>query len=178
MREVDPNQPVTPNTGVISNQGEVSTQPVVNNAQPVVNNEPVANTQPVVDNTTTTQDKKETNTNNDLPNYTSMFTKDQIEKGKVMGIISYISVIALVVYFLEKNNPYVQFHAKQGLNLFIYEAIFYSADAILSGFLPFFGFIAYIGEIALAVLSLFGIVYAINGEARGLPVIDKIAIVK
>jgi len=116
--------------------------------------------------------------NNEVTNHTSKFSKEEIEKGRTMSIVSYLSILVLIPYFSERNNKYVVFHAKQGMNLFIYEILLYAIDNIVSGFLPAIGFIAYIGLMFLFVLSILSIVYVINGEARELPILEKIKIIR
>ena len=114
----------------------------------------------------------------DFKSHTKEFTKEQIEKGKVMSLLSYLSVLVLIPYFTEKTNPYVKFHAKQGINIFIYEAIFAAADAFISPISAFFGFITYVGSLALAVCSIIGLVFVLTDEAKEIPFLDKISIVK
>lgn len=115
---------------------------------------------------------------NELKNYTSLFTKEEIESGRTMSIISYISVLVLIPYFNKGKNKYVDWHAKQGMNIFIYEALLFCFDKIISPFLPGIGFLGYIGIVFLTILSLISIIYVISGEARELPIIDKIKIIR
>ena len=95
-----------------------------------------------------------------------------------MSVLSYLSVLALIPYFTEKNNPYVKFHAKQGMNIFIYEAILSALDGFLTPFTGLFGFVAYLGLVAFAILSIIGLVFALTGEAKEVPFLSKIAIIK
>ena len=41
-----------------------------------------------------------------------------------MGIIAYFSLLALIPYFCEKKNKFVVYHAKQGMNLLIFETAY------------------------------------------------------
>ena len=125
------------------------------------------------------QNQNNTNNNqNEFVNHTNEFTKEQIESGKLMSVLSYLSVLALIPYFTEKNNPYVKFHAKQGMNIFIYEAILSALDSFLTPFTGLFGFVAYLGLVAFAILSIIGLVFALTGEAKEVPFLNKIAIIK
>jgi len=49
--------------------------------------------------------------------------KKDIEENKVAAALSYVWILCLVPLFLKKNSKFCQFHAKQGLLLFIVEVI-------------------------------------------------------
>ena len=61
----------------------------------------------------------------DLKETTEQYDKQDIEKGKLMSILSYFGILCLISYFTEKDNKYVRFHAIQGLNLFLISVIYY-----------------------------------------------------
>ena len=110
---------------------------------------------------------------NDVKDSSKNFTKKEKEDGKVMAILAYIGILCLIPYFAEKNNKYVHYHAVQGINLFILEIIAYAATGIL-----FFGFLAYIVSVISFILSIIGIVNVCNGEAKELPLIKGIKLIK
>ena len=118
----------------------------------------------------------------DVKDDTELFDKKDIESGKVMAILAYIGILCLIPYFAEKNNKFVVYHAKQGLNLFIIEIIATAAVSMLSIVLFFLFFVG--GLIGLAVsagsfaLSIIGIVNVCNGKAKELPIINKFKIIK
>lgn len=105
------------------------------------------------------------------------FTKKEIEDGKIMSILCYIPIFVLIPYFSEDNNKYMKYHAKQGVNLFIWEIIF----AVATSFFDF-SFLSDILDfvIGLAILALIaiGIINVTNGKAKELPVINKLKFVK
>lgn len=112
-------------------------------------------------------------------------TKD-VEDNKVMGILAYIWLFALIPYFMGKESPYATFHGKQGLNLAIIETavgFVLGIIAAIIGFIPFIGWI-FAGLISLVSLafcltfSIIGIVYACGNTAKELPILGKIKIVK
>lgn len=119
---------------------------------------------------------------NDVKDDSSKFDKKDIEAGKVMGILSYIGILALIPYFAEKDNKYVVYHAKQGLNLFICELICGIALSILNSLIWRIWIISSLLETAYGlvafVLSIMGIVNVCNGKAKELPVINKFKIIK
>jgi len=91
------------------------------------------------------------------------------KKGKNIGM----AVVAYIIFFIPlltdaKNDPFVKYHVKQGLVLFIFGvAIWFVINVI-----PVFGLvIAPILNVALLVLLILGIVNAVNGVEKPLPLI-------
>ncbi len=102
------------------------------------------------------------------------FSEKEKEDGKVMAILSYISLLSLIPYFTEKENKWVRFHAIQGVNLLIIEAIF-----MVIGMIPLLGWvIKWIGNIIVIILSIIGIVNVCNGETKELPIVGGIKFIK
>jgi uncharacterized membrane protein len=99
------------------------------------------------------------------------FSEKEKEDGKVMAILSYISLLSLIPYFTEKENKWVRFHAIQGVNLLIIEAIFMVIGMI--GWV-----IGWICNIIVLVLSIIGIVNVCNGETKELPIVGGIKFIK
>lgn len=127
-----------------------------------------------------------------LKDDTAKFSKEEAEDGKVMGVISYL--IPFVPYFAEKNNKFVRYHAKQGMNLmivyFMYVFLQIATSFIKVRRTIYYGRVEYwitpwwidlpLKIILLCILALmvWGIVDVCNGKARRLPVLDKIKIIK
>ena len=88
-----------------------------------------------------------------------------------MAVIAYIGILFLVPLLAAKNSPFAQFHAKQGMVLFI-------AYIILSAvwIVPFLGWlVGAAGGILLFVLMIMGIVNAASGKKVQLPIIGQFA---
>ena len=85
----------------------------------------------------------------------------------VLGVLAYINILAVPIYIASKSHPFLRFHAKQGLVLFVYFAI-----VTFSLYLPLFPWIFY-------AFYLFGIVWGvvniILGRERAIPIIGKLA---
>lgn len=94
------------------------------------------------------------------------------ENLNAMALISYIGILAIVPFLAKEEDQFVKFHARQGLTLFIGEAItWFIAVAI-----PFAGFIAAnLLGIVWVVLSIIGIINVVNGKKEKLPVIGDLA---
>ena len=127
------------------------------------------------------------------------YKDEEIDSYRGLAALSYIGPLALIPYLKGKDNKYAYYHAVQGMNLLlvwiIYTVLaiaFYqikvtkSCSYILGEFIskcetttPWwirfpFGIIGF----ALFILSVIGIIYALFGKAKKLPVIDKVNIIK
>ena len=118
------------------------------------------------------------NNNIDFEDHTKEYSQEEIKAGRVMSILAYLSILALIPFFMERKNKYVVFHAKQGMNLFIYEAILYMIDSVTESFMPALSFVAYFFELVFLVYSMVGIIYVVRNSARDLPYLSKIKIIK
>lgn len=102
------------------------------------------------------------------------FSEKEKEDGKIMAILSYIGFLSLIPYLAEKDNKWVKYHAIQGVNLLIIEAILYAVKMI-----PLLGWIVgWLGSIVTLVISIIGIINVCNGEAKELPIVGKIKFIK
>ncbi len=89
------------------------------------------------------------------------------QENKAIALLSYISILFLIPLLSKKDSPFCQFHAKQGLVLFIIE--------IVGWFLtPFFGLGVLVNLVAL-ILMIMGIINVLNGETKKLPLIGDFA---
>ena len=109
---------------------------------------------------------------NKTADITEQFDKDDIEKNKVMGLLAYI--LFFIPLLAAKDSPFARYHANQGLVLFL-AAILSSVILII----PILGWIiAPILSIVITVLAVIGIINALNGKAKELPIIGKFKILK
>ena len=109
---------------------------------------------------------------NNTKDTTDQFDKDDIEKNKAMGLLAYI--LFFIPLLAAKNSPFARYHANQGLVLFICGLI-----SSLVWIIPILGWIiAPILSIVITVLAVIGIINALNGKAKKLPIIGKFKILK
>lgn len=124
-------------------------------------------------------DQNPLNNLNDTPNATDAYTRQDIESNKGMAVLSYFSILVLIPVFAAKNSPFARFHANQGLILFVIEAILWVVSMVL-GWIPIIGWLLSIAiwvlELGLLALSILGIVNAIQGQAKELPILGVIRI--
>ena len=86
-----------------------------------------------------------------------------------------MAVVAYILFFIPlltdaKDDPFVKYHVHQGLVLFL-AWILTSVVAMM----PFIMFVAYLIHIGLIVLFVIGILHAVHGEEKPLPLIGQFA---
>lgn len=93
-------------------------------------------------------------------------------KNTGMAIVAYIIFFVPLLVEGAKNDPFVKYHVKQGLALLLLSV----AVSILGSIIPFIGWfiILPVGSIFVLVLLIMGIVNAVNGVEKPLPVIGSI----
>lgn len=104
---------------------------------------------------------------------------------KGITYLSYLGILALIPFMTEKDDEFVQFHAKQGLNLFIFEIIGAVVLNILSFVTSIFWFlsivislISWIVSLLFLIVTVIGIINVSKGLKTPLPVIGSIQIIK
>jgi uncharacterized membrane protein len=104
---------------------------------------------------------------------------------KTMSILAYILFFVPLLTGAYKQSEAVKFHTNQGTVLFITAAIYGVAYSILSMvliFIPYVGWalIAILGlcSLGIAALCIIGIINAVQGQCKPLPLIGKITIIK
>jgi uncharacterized membrane protein len=89
----------------------------------------------------------------------------------VMGILAYIGPLVIVSYLVAKNEPFVKFHIKQGLVLFVLSVIlWFLLSSPLAFVLYMFSWVIFP---VLFVFSVIGIVNVVKGEEKPLPLIGR-----
>lgn len=115
----------------------------------------------------------------DTPDHTAELDPKDIEQNNIMALFCYLGILVLIPLFAVKNSRYCRFHANQGLVSTII-SIAIGVTSVLLGGLVHWVFDILFAPVALAVLALqvLGIIYAIQGKARELPIIGKIKLLK
>jgi uncharacterized membrane protein len=89
-----------------------------------------------------------------------------------MALISYLGILFIVPLLTDaKNDPFVKFHIKQGLTLFLMEMTLVFVAAV-----PFIGFLLalFAGPVSL-LFTILGIINAATGKTKELPLIGSLA---
>ncbi|MBX9449751.1 MAG: hypothetical protein KL787_08565 [Taibaiella sp.] len=98
---------------------------------------------------------------------------NSILDGKTTAIISYLTLIGLIIAFVqnsEKKNPFANFHIRQSLGLMCT-----GLALSLINIIPLLGWIiCIVGMFVLLVLWIMGLLNAINGKETPVPVIGNL----
>ncbi|MDR1829471.1 MAG: zinc-ribbon domain-containing protein, partial [Candidatus Fibromonas sp.] len=119
------------------------------------------------------------------------------EQNKGMAAIAYFLFFVPIITGDHKRSPFVMFHTNQGMVLFItYVAMWIASSILVSilyrvfaaaiyrsplgswGLLSLFGLITPLFSIVMLVLFIIGIVNALNGRMKPLPIIGRITLIK
>lgn len=94
-----------------------------------------------------------------------------VQDGKMMAIISYITVIGTLIAFImnqNKQNPFTSFHIRQAIGIFLL--------GLIANFLhryTNFGTIDVILAIGVFILWIIGLIGAIQGEEKTVPLLGE-----
>ena len=132
------------------------------------------------------------------PDTTSEFDPEDIALNNRLSFLSYIGALVLVPIFCVKKSKFARYHANQGLILFIvefaYGVIQMILDLILKAIFPLhysltlslvrnpayyiISVLLSLAWVALIFLNVTGIINAVKGKAKELPIIGKFKILK
>ncbi len=135
---------------------------------------------------------------NNTADSTGKCDEKDINDNKGIAILSYFGPLVLVPLLARKDSKYARFHANQGLLVFItniaYAIIHSILMAVLRAIFPWnwsygiFGGRGFVYNalstvlnlawILITVLAIIGIVNAVSGKAKELPIIGKFRIIK
>ncbi len=92
--------------------------------------------------------------------------------GKDIALISYLTLIGLVIAFVmnnDKKHEFASFHIKQSLGLFLTAIVFSFINII-----PFLGWLVwFLGIFVLLFMWIKGLLAAINGKEEFIPFLGK-----
>ncbi|MFH0912278.1 MAG: hypothetical protein V1807_01315 [Patescibacteria group bacterium] len=103
---------------------------------------------------------------------------------KIFAALSYLSVLFIIPWVVKKDIPFVAFHIKRGIALFVAELVVWFLLWLVESFLLTLfslhaaGAIKFLYQIAwlgFAGLSLIGVYFAISGKEKSLPWVEAVA---
>ena len=97
---------------------------------------------------------------------------------KGMAVLSYFGLLVLIPIFLAKEDALARYHANQGLVLFLVDIICGILGSIIGAIPVVGGIITLALGIVIFVLFIIGIINAVKGEMKPLPLIGGIEILK
>lgn len=89
---------------------------------------------------------------------------NDVEANKLFAALSYLWILSIVFLLLKKDSPFVQFHAKQALVLFI--------ASIILNFIPILGWLLQLVVLALVIT---GVITAFQGKWFKMPLVAPLA---
>ncbi|MCD8219078.1 MAG: hypothetical protein LUC50_01600 [Ruminococcus sp.] len=104
--------------------------------------------------------------------HSMLYDMQDIHDNKIWAALSYVSILFILPLFVNGGkSKYGRFHANQGFLLFLMNLVCSIATWILS-WIPFIGTLVQV-VLSLAVLALMilGIINAVTGKAKELPLI-------
>ncbi len=110
---------------------------------------------------------------NNTADYTHQMDARDIAENKCMAVFAYLSWMILIPIFAAPNSRFARFHVNQALPLVIVSFIL----SILGGALTFIlwplAIVFWLVDIAVCVLIVIGIINAVQGRAKELPITGK-----
>lgn len=118
----------------------------------------------------------------DAEDYTASFDPSDIRDNKIYAVLAYLGILVLIPLLAARKSPFARFHTEQGFLLFILgaakEIVFKILYTILRG--TMFGVgaaavhtLSWVASILLFIWAVIGIVNAVQGKAKELPLIGK-----
>ncbi len=111
------------------------------------------------------------------------FDYNDINQNKGKSVFCYLTLILWLVPFLAwRKSEFVRFHLNQGLNIILCGVILGAFDRLIITFLHpglitgIWGFVYSIAWVILLAFRILGIVNAVNGQAKEIPLIGKISL--
>lgn len=144
---------------------------------------PTGNAQQNTQNTQNTQNAQNfVNNMMNTADTTSQFDPQDINDNKGMSVLAYIGFLFLVPLLACPNSRFARFHTNQGLVLFLLGI----ASSVVVGIITIIPFVGWVlgpilglaASIFELVLMIMGIVNAAQGQAKELPLIGKISLLK
>lgn len=90
-----------------------------------------------------------------------------VDDNKIVAALSYLGPLFFIPLFLKRESSFCQFHAKQGLALFIVW--------IVGKFVFWFPILGWALAVVVAILNIMALIKALNGEKWEMPVIGDFA---
>lgn len=119
------------------------------------------------------------------PDYTQQLHPQDIADGKIMSILAYFGILFFLPLVVCPQSRFGRFHANQGLLVLICYIIAGVISGIFSAIIPWYSVVHFLVPlisiilwIPCVALFIIGLINAINGKAKELPLIGKIRIIR
>ncbi len=105
------------------------------------------------------------------PNSTGPTHNNSQDNKTLMAVLAYIGPLVIISYLSAKDDPFVKFHIKQGLVLFVIEVVIWLVGQM---FWPFWIFLNIV-NLATLILSIIGILNAVHKKEKELPLVGHLS---
>ena len=116
---------------------------------------------------------------NNTADHTAELDPSDIEQNKIMALLAYLSWLVLIPLFAARESRFARFHCNQGIVLAVAELIAWVGFGLLGG-IPLIGWVfsicKWLLNVVCFVLAVIGIINAVNGKAKDLPVVGSFRI--
>ncbi len=119
----------------------------------------------------------------DTPDHTASYNAADVnhQNSKLMSVLAYLSWLLLIPLFVNKTSAYTRFHTNQGIIVAIASTLYGIATGLVGKILgliwyplgAIFGWLAGIVGLVFVAYMVLGIVYAVTGKAKELPIVGK-----
>ncbi|WP_300596234.1 hypothetical protein [Niabella sp.] len=97
-------------------------------------------------------------------------------RNKDLSVIAYLTIFGWLYAYIkgkDQADSLLKYHLRQFFGLFLLSLIINIAITILVRAIPGIGFISYLSGIAFLALWIFGLLNAINGVQKSIPLVGK-----
>ena len=97
-------------------------------------------------------------------------SNQEIQQGKLYAVVAYMGFLCTLGLLFKKDNPYAQYHVKQGLVLFCLEV-----GVFLLTIIPVFFWLKIAGLVVFPLVSAWGMVQAGMNRCVRIPLVSGVA---
>ena len=97
--------------------------------------------------------------------------KKEVSQKTLMGILAYLGPLVIISYIVSKDDPFVKFHIKQGLVLFVINIAVWFLGMM---FWPLW-IILKLVNFAVLILAIIGIINVVKNQEKSLPLVGDYA---
>ncbi len=107
----------------------------------------------------------------DAPAATPAAPSPAAKNETLMGVLAYLGILIIIPFLAAKEDPFVKFHIKQGLLLFLAEIAINLVGSSMWQLWPLLNLV----NLAVLVLVIIGMINVVNHRQQELPLIGHLA---
>lgn len=94
-----------------------------------------------------------------------------MKNNTAMGVLAYLGPLVILPFLVAKDDPFVNFHLKQGVVLLVINIILWLGGMFFTPLYPITGLLS----LGTFILAIIGIVNVVNGQQKELPIVGSFA---